>query len=164
MWELGPAQDMAVFFACLDRLARSSLSEAGRSVLLDRLFKRYLRPEDLDEAVSATTVARQQFGLVSVEDARLAELGLDRNDTALPLDAANLAMMFERYFKAIFHCIESYRLGKQTFGYFYNPVKVSRMDLPGFAEDKARDTKLYDELTGPPYWFPVTGYRLRKTS
>ena len=158
VWELGSARDMAVFFACLDRLARSSLSETGCSVLLDRLFKRYLRPEDLDEAVLATMVARQQFELVGVEDARLAELGLDRNETALQLDAANLATMFERYFDAILDCIESYRLGKQIAGYFYNPVKAGRTDLPGLAEDDARDAQLYDELTGPPYWFPVTGY------
>ena len=52
IWELGSQRDMVVFFACLDRLARPSLSEAGRFVLFDRLFKRYLRPEDLDEAVS----------------------------------------------------------------------------------------------------------------
>ena len=158
IWELGSARDMLVFFGCLDRLARPSLSKTGRFVLFDRLFKRYLRPEDLDEAVSATTVARQQFELVSVEDARLAELGLDRNDTALPLDAANLATMFQRYFDAILDCIESYRLGKQIAGYFYNPVKAGRTDLPGLAEDDARDAQLYDELTGPPYWFPVTGH------
>ena len=158
MWELGSARDMAVFFGCLDRLARSSLSETGRSVLLDRLFKRYLRPEDLDEAVSAMTAARQQFEFVSIEDARLAELGLYRNDTALQLDAANLATMFGRYFDATLDCIESYRLGKQMAGYFYNPVKVGRTDLPGLAEDDARDAQLYDELTGPSYWFPVIRY------
>ena len=158
IWELGSSRDMLVFFACLDRLARPSLSEAGRFVLFDRPFKRYLRPEDLDEAVSAITIARRCFQFTTVDDARLAQLGLDRNDTALRLEEADLAKVFEKYFDAIFDCIESYKLGKQTFGYFYNPVKVSRTDLPGFAEDKARDLKLYDELTRPPYWFPVTGH------
>ena len=157
IWELGSTRDISVFLACLDRLTRSSLSKAGRFVLLDRLFKRYLRLEDLDEAVSAATIAREQFRLVAAEDTRLAELGLDKDDTALQLDEANLANTFERYFDAIFDCIESYKLGKQIAGYFYNPVKVSRTDLPGFVEYKARDTKLYDELTGLPYWFPVTG-------
>ena len=153
MWELGSPRDMLVFFGCLDRLARPSLSEAGRFVLFDRLFKRYLRPEDLDEAVSAMTIARRCFQLTAVDDALLTRLGLDKNDTALRLEEADLAKMFQKYFDAIFHCIESYRLGKQMAGYFYNPVKVSRTDLPGFAEDKARDPKLYDELTGTPYWF-----------
>lgn len=157
IWELGSWQDMVVFFACLDRLAGPSLSETGRLVLFDRLFKRYLRPEDLDEAVSAMTIARQHFELTAVDDAQLTELGLDKDDTVLRLDQANLAQVFERYFEAIFDCIESYKLGKQTFGYYYNPVKVSRTALPGFAQYKARDTKLYDELIGPPYWFPSPG-------
>ena len=72
-----------MFFGCLDRLARPSLCEAGCFVLFDRLFK-------------------------AVDDAQLTELGFDKNDTALRLEEADLA-------------------------------------------------KLYDELTGPPYWLPVTG-------
>ena len=99
---------MLVFVCCLDRLARPSLCEAGRFVLFDRLFKRYLRPEDLDEAVSAMTIARRCFQLTAVDDAQLTQLGFDKNDTALRLEEADLA-------------------------------------------------KLYDELTGPPYGFPVTG-------
>ena len=63
--------------------------------------------------------------------------------------------MFEKYFDAIFDCVECYKLGKELAGYFYNPLKVSRTDLPGFMEDKVRDLKLYDELTGSPYWFPA---------
>ena len=90
-----------------------------------------------------------------MDDTQLTELGLDRNDTALRLDEANPARIFEKHFNAIFHCIESYRLGGQRAGYFYNPLKVSRTDLPGFVDDTERDLKLYDELTGSPYWFPV---------
>ena len=153
IWGLGSPRDMLVFFGCLDRLVRPSLSEAGRFVLFDRLFKRYLRPEDLDETVSAMTIARRCFQLTAVDDVQLTHLGLDRNDTALCLEEADLAKMFEKYFDAIFHCIESYKLGTQIAGYFYNPVKAGRTDLPGLAEDDARDAKLYDELTGPPYWF-----------
>ena len=156
IWELGSWQDMVVFFACLDRLTRSTVSKARRFVLLDRLFKRYLRPEDLDEAVSAMTIAREQFQLVAVRNAELEQLGLDKADTDLQLDETNLAKMFERYFDAVPRCIESYRLGKQAFGYFYNPVKISHTDLPDFAEDEARDMSLHDELTGSPYWFTTT--------
>ena len=158
IWELGSQRDMLVFFGCLDCLAQSNLSEMGRFVLFDRLFKRYLRPEDLDEAVSAFMIAREQFRLANMKDVQLERLGFDRDETALQIDQANPGMIFERYFEALFDCIESYRLGKQNFGFYYNPVKISRTDLPGFVEDKARDKKLYDELTGPPYWFPVTGH------
>ena len=94
---------MLVFFGCLDRLVRSSLSQAGRFVLFDRLFKRYLRPEDLDEVVSAMTIARRCFQFTTMDDAQLTQLGLDKKDTALCLEEADLAKMFERYFDAIFH-------------------------------------------------------------
>ncbi len=107
IWELGSPQDMVVFFACLDCLTRSILAEMGRFVLLDRLFKRYLRLEDLDEAVSAMKIAREQFQLVIVEDAHLVELGLDKQNTTLRLEEANLAKMFEKCFNALPRCIES---------------------------------------------------------
>ena len=155
IWELGSQRDMVVIFACLDLLARPSLGEAGRFVLFDRLFKRYLRPEDLDEAVSAVTIARQCFQRATVDAAQLVELGLDRNDTALRLDEADLAKVFERYFDAILHCIESYKGGKRLAGYYYHPVMVSRTDLAGLYEYETRDTKLYDDLIGPPYWYPT---------
>ena len=154
IWELGSPQDMVVFFACLDYQTRSTLAEAGRFVLLDRLFKRYLRLEDLDEAVSAMKIAKEQFRLVTVEDSHLIELGLDKDNTALRLEETNLAKMFAKYFDALPDCVRSYRSGKRMFGYYYNPVKVSRVDLPGFTEENARPTEAYDELVAPPYWFP----------
>lgn len=93
--ELGRQQDMVVFFTCLERLTRSILSEASRFILLDRLFKRYLREEDLDEAVLSMDVARRQFQLATTNSIDLVGLGLDKNDTFLSFDDINLAKVLK---------------------------------------------------------------------
>ena len=144
--ELGRQQDMVVFFGCLERLTRSILSEASRFILLDRLFKRYLEEEDLNEAVLSTDVARRQFQLATTNSIDLVGLGLDENDTFLSFDDINLAKVFEKYFSGLPRCVRSYKSGKRTSGQYYNPVKVSRVDLPGYTEDHARPDKAYDDL------------------
>ena len=156
IFNLGRQQDMVVFFSCLDVHTRLILGEAGRFVLLDRLFKRYLREEDLDEAVSAMNIAKEQFQRATVKDVDLVKLGLNKDHTLLHLFEGSLAEIFERYFPAFFQCVSSYKRGKELFGCYYNPVKVSRIDLPGLAEDDARPEKAYDDLVGPPFWFPET--------
>ena len=156
MFELGRQQDMVVFFRYLDCLTLTTLNETGRFVLLDRLFKRYLREEDLDEAIAAMNVVKQQFGFVTVNSAKLIEFGLDESHTLLPFLDGTLLDIFDKYFYAFFYCVDSYRRGKKMFGYYYNPVKVSRIDTPGFTEDDARPEKAYDDLVGPPFWFPET--------
>ena len=156
IFKLGRQQDMVVFFSCLDNSTRLTLGEKGRSVLLDRLFKRYLREEDLDEAVLSMNLAKEQFQHAIVKDVDLIQLGLEKNHTLLHLIEGNLAEIFEKYFLAFSQCVSSYRRGKAMFGYYYNPVKVSRIDLPGLAEDDARSLKAYDDLVGPPFWFPRT--------
>jgi hypothetical protein len=50
MYELGPAPDVALFFNCLRRYAKEDHLEKDWSLLTDRLYRRYLRQQELGPA------------------------------------------------------------------------------------------------------------------
>ena len=102
------------------------------------------------------TVGRDQFQRVQVNKLDLIRLGIDESHTLLDLREESLAEIFKRYFTSFFDCVQSYKGSKEIAGYYYNPVKVSRIDLPGLAEDDARPLEAYDDLVGPPFWDPET--------
>lgn len=155
--ELGPASDVVLFFDCLRTYAEQMHPEQDWSLLTDRLYRRYLRLDELEAASALMEQVRQLFaGLpASAVDWDPSILG-NIEKTWLDPKQATLADVFRKYFEHFAHCVESARLGYETFksypGYTYQPVRVVISDLPGFARDKNKPLAEYDELEGKPFW------------
>lgn len=61
IYELGPAPDMMLFFDCLKTYAEQDHPEQDWSLLTDRLYRRYLRREEIDKASTLMEQVRQIF-------------------------------------------------------------------------------------------------------
>lgn len=151
--ELGPASDVELFFDCLRIYAEQAHSDQDWSLLTDRLYRRYLRFEELDKATALMEQARQIFGhhaaASSVEwDA---SMRTDSEKSWLNPNQSTLADVFIKYFESFLICVESAKLFKQSWN-IYKPVRIVISDLPGFARDKNKPLADYDALEGKPLW------------
>ena len=156
--ELGPAPDVKLFFACLKAYAEQAHPEEDWSLLTDRLYRRYLRLEDLDKASALMEQARQIFAekpaASSVEwDANMLA---NQEKSSLNSNQPTLAEVFGKYFEHFAYCVESARINYEAFKsdprYSYEPVRTVISDLAGFARDKNKPLAEYDTLEGEPFW------------
>lgn len=124
MVELGTATEMVDFFNYLNRYLKTHRD----SELLDRLYKKYVRFEELDET----------------------SLMVERLKESLSPDVEG---RFLKYISGIETCIESAKIFYSSWG-VYQPVKVSVTDVPGYIQDKNRPLEHYDALSSddPPFW------------
>ncbi|WP_404994352.1 hypothetical protein [Cupriavidus pauculus] len=156
--ELGPASDVVLFFDCLKAYVEQESQDQDWGLLTDRLYRRYLRLEELEKASSLMEQARQIFAqqpAASAVEWDVKMLGNAEKGRLNP-NQATLADVFSTYFEHFAHCVESARLNYETFksypGYTYEPVRVVISDLPGFARDKNKPLAEYDALDGDPFW------------
>lgn len=153
IYELGPASDMVLFFACLRDYAEQDHPEQDWSLLTDRLYRRYLRQEELEPALALMVQAREIFAekpaSTSVEwDATMRA---DPEKSWLDSDQPTLADVFSKYFESFAGACSSAKSFFNTFN-IYQPVRVVISDLAGFARDKKKPLAEYDSLEGMPLW------------
>ncbi|MGN6655521.1 MAG: hypothetical protein ACTHJ9_09300 [Rhodanobacter sp.] len=149
--ELGSVADVIAFFACLERYAVDQSSRDSWWVLTDRLYKRYLRPEEVPAAISLMAKAKEDFSLVGASSVDWAALGIDIANTTLSLTAKNLAEVFEKFFEHFSYCVESSALFEKTWGKLA-PVRLVCSDIPEFFTDKRRPLTSYDSDAAEPFW------------
>lgn len=146
--ELGPVQDVVQFFECLDRFVTPVFPEKNWGLLTDRLYRRYLCWEELDEALILMMAVQEVFSRVQSSKV---QWRID-DGSRLVCDQATLADVFIKYFECFNCCVESAK------GFFddwniYQPVKIVISDLSEFMVDKNRPLENYDDLSGEPFWF-----------
>ncbi|WP_459625350.1 hypothetical protein [Burkholderia sp. 3C] len=148
---------MMLFFGCLKTYAEQAHPERDWRLLTDRLYRRYLRLDELEDALLLMEQARRIFAELpaSAIDWDPSMRG-DAEKTWLDPSRSTLADVFSRYFENFVRCVESARINYETFksyaGYSYEPVRVVISDLPGFARDKNKPLAEYDALEGKPFW------------
>lgn len=120
MVELGSATEMIDFFEYIKKYEDNEL--------LDRLYKKYVRFEELDE--TALMVRKLKEGLSS-----------------------DVEEKFSKYLSGIETCIESAKMFYNSWG-IYQPVKAGVTDVPEYIQDKNRPQEQYDVLSpdDPPFW------------
>lgn len=155
--EVGSANGMNAFFALIRESTRRS-PERDWSLISDRLFKRYVRQEDLQSTKRDLEDIRALFSVVQATEVNKV-LGMEELASAsLTKGAESLSESFSRYFDAAFHCIESAEVNFAMFGsapeyeYSYEPVIVIRSEMPAYLVDSRIPLSDYDELTGNPFW------------
>ncbi|MBR7963041.1 hypothetical protein [Burkholderia latens] len=156
--ELGPVPDVALFFECLKVYAEQKHPEQNWSLLTDRLYRRYLRLEELDQASALMEKAKQLFAQLPAQSSVEWDSVMLKNPEKswLNPEQPTLADVFEKYFANFAYCVESARLNYESFkaypGYSYEPVRVVISDLTGYARDKNKPLAEYDALEGTPFW------------
>jgi hypothetical protein len=149
--ELGPVSDVTLFFDCVTAFAVPSTDE-NWLLVTDRLYRRYVRLDDLDETSRLMRKVREAFSDVS--KAAVDWSGLDvlpSLSTRLDVTKATLDLVFSNYFEQFEYCASSAKLFYESWK-IYQPVKVAISDMPAFMTEKKRPLEAYDHLDGLPYW------------
>lgn len=156
--ELGTSVDIHLFFDCINTYVISKHPKQDWSLLADRLYKRYLRLNELDEASILMEKVRQIFTALpsNAVDWTGYEEGKNKTKNHLDSTRSTLAEIFEKYFYHFSRCVESsknsYEIFKLESGYKYEPVQLIISDIPWFTVENNRPLEEYDSLKGPPFW------------
>ncbi|EMD2717158.1 hypothetical protein ACFO72_003802 [Enterobacter roggenkampii] len=122
--ELGSPSEMEDFFSFFF----NNLKENKNHAILERLYKKYVRLEELDEIKQITQELKDSL-------------------------APDIKDKYSKYISGIEICIESAKLFYESWN-IYQPVRVGITDLPYYIDDKRRPLSQYDTL-GPeelPFW------------
>lgn len=150
IFELGIASDMVCFFSVI----REKVELSGSDLLiLDRLFRRYLRLEDLMEATIFMLRSQDCLSGIPNRVIELESLGWRSDNSFLDMACSNYAEVFIKYFDGFEYCVESAKGFYEDWG-VYKPVRTIVCDMPGYMVEKLRLLDEYDNL-GPndlPFW------------
>ncbi|MEC5343320.1 hypothetical protein ABRZ24_12030 [Brenneria populi] len=157
--ELGTRNDFVLFFECIKGVTAWKFPDRDWSLLLDRLYRRYLCQKDISVAREQMEHIRKIFAtLPSASIQWDSDMMDDPERSKLNINKPRLSDVFSRYFDAFIECAESaeinYSMFKSHPGYEYEAVKIVISDLPWFIEDKNRPLEQYDALgpNDPPFW------------
>lgn len=154
VYELGPVSDVVLFFECLDAFVVPEHSDQDWSLLSDRLYKRYVRQEDLEASLALMEKARSQFLTLpgsSVEwDAAMQAAPAK---TWLDPSQDTLGDIFARYFDLFSKAKDSAVSFFDAFG-IYQPLRVLVSDMPALMIEKRRPLNEYEALEADdlPFW------------
>ena len=150
--ELGSASDVELFFDCIEYFAVKKYPHLNWTVLTDRLYRRYLRYEEI---VVAEDLMRQVQAIFTMQPSSEVnwkqELVGDTEMTLLDPNQSNLGEVFSAYFERFHYCVESAQVFMTTWK-IYQPIKTVPTDLSGFAKERTRPPEDYDSLSGKPFW------------
>ena len=150
---LGPISDILIFFQCIDTYVIKANLKEDYSLLTDRLYKRYLRREEVGKASEEMNLVKNLFSQIPTDQVNFENLGIDLENTRLALSEATLDKVFIKYFNHFEDCKETCTLAQEILGYF-QPVRFVIGDLPYFMVDKNRPLADYDNLPddAEPFW------------
>jgi hypothetical protein len=153
IFELGPASDVVLFFSCLERYVEEGNPAQDWSLLTDRLYRRYLRQDELGPALTLMAEAREIFAQLPAKTSVEwdAEVQGNLEKSLSNPDQSTLADVFSRYFDGFVDVCDSAKSFFDAFN-MYQPVRVVISDLAGFARDKKKPLAEYDALEGKPFW------------
>ncbi len=149
--ELGPAADVELFFECVHSFAVQQISSTDASLLTDRLYKRYLREDEVDLASSLMIQLKRVFETIPTSQVDLSGLALPSSVTRLDRSKPNLAELFYKYFECFDYCYDSAKQFLETWR-VWQPLRLVIADTKDFIEDKKRPLSQYDALVGRPFW------------
>jgi hypothetical protein len=146
----GSVSDMLCFFSLIEK---NKDKIKNHTIFTDRLFRRYLRFEDLETINPSIQDVRTIFSGIRTNAKKLEEFGWNPQETCLDISGKTLADVFSGYFDFIERCVESARSEFEFFGK-YVPVKCTVTDIPDYVIEDLRPLSEYDTLgpDDPPFW------------
>lgn len=160
-YQLGSVTDVCFFFDLIKHFVVNEYPDQDWSLLTDRLYKRYLRVEELDEVSALMAQVKQVFAALprdSVDFDGCEESKTNKNNQ-LDSTKATLADIFEDFFEVFSKACESikyyYENCPDETWYYSRPLRFIVTDLPLFVRELSRPLAEYDALEGEPFWLQV---------
>ena len=155
---VGPVNDMLLFFECINLICIQRQPERDWSLLTDRLYKRYLRLEEREEAKRLMALVQEIFSETDSRSFDWSELSVDFSESELDLSQQTMADIFASYFRGFFECCGRSEFMHEYFknnkDYVFEPIKVATTDIPYCAIEKSIPLSEYDALSDDdlPFW------------
>ncbi|MBC8064654.1 MAG: hypothetical protein H7Y17_07475 [Chlorobia bacterium] len=148
---LGSIAEVQLFFDLASEIAKSDASQL--ELVVDRLYKRYIRLADIPAARDQMAIVRARFEGKQID---VSTLKVDPANSALNQNGTNAAQVFSKYFEAFEHVAETALLSFEAFkdfpDYQPQPLKTVITDLDEFMVETERPLFEYDNLVGAPFW------------
>ncbi|WP_282876579.1 hypothetical protein [Pseudomonas peli] len=154
VYELGPVSDVVLFFECLNSFVVNQDQDQDWSLLTDRLYRRYLRRDELERSSALMERARGIFSTMPSTSVEWDEsLQTYRDKTWLDSRQDTLGAIFSRYFDLFSKAKNSAVSFLDEFE-IYQPVRVLVSDMPALIVEKKRPLSEYDALglSDLPFW------------
>ncbi|MEP6637633.1 MAG: hypothetical protein ABJB97_12990 [Acidobacteriota bacterium] len=149
--ELGPVADVQLFFDCINSLVVPAAPDRNWSLLTDRLYRRYLRREELVPAQALMDEVQTRFSTIPSSTVNWSNITTSAAVSRLDPSKATLAEVFSAYFDRFARCRESAEIFFHTWQ-SYQPLKIVIVDLPDSVTDQDRLPEEYESLEGEPFW------------
>jgi hypothetical protein len=152
VYELGTISDVALFFRAIDLHIVQACPGQDWSLLTDRLYRRYLRQDELDGSIELMDKVKNKFMALPGALAEKKEYFLEGEpETWINLELPTLADVFSGYFEGFAKACGSAVSFADHFN-IYQPVRIVISDLPWFMLESQRPLGEYDALEGDPFW------------
>lgn len=151
---MGPVSDVVLFFECLNAFVVSKYLDQDWSLLSDRLYKRYLRQDELEESFALMEKVKSIFFTLPSSSVEWDEdMQADRDRTWLDSRADTLGDVFSRYFDLFSKAKDSAVSFLDEFG-IYQPLRILASGIPALMVEKKRPLNEYDALglSDLPFW------------
>ena len=151
---LGPVSDVVLFFDCVKSFAEFDRPELDWTVLTDKLLRRYVGIDSVDQAKARMDDVKLLFRRVPATAVEWNEpMRGDPAKTTLDHTLPTLADVFEKYFEHFDWCVRSSKSFHETWGYEV-PIRTIISDMPGMMVDTRRPLSEYDAVAADdkPFW------------
>lgn len=154
IYDCGTDSDMRLFFDCISYYLPPKYPEKDWSVLTDRLYRRYLKLEELDIAESLMKLVQKEFKQLEKEAVDWSKTKSDKVKSDLDITKATLFDIFSNYFRAFYGCIESAKLENEAFN-LYRPIMVAITTIPYVISYEKIPLSVFDNLgvDEKPIWW-----------
>lgn len=147
-FQLGNRPEMQLFFDFIEQYAVKE-DDKKWSILTDRLYRKYLKLEELEDALVLMNEVDKTFkGIKAVDVELLKNLPIE---TKLKIDGATLSDVFASYFIGFKRVIEGGRSFYNDFGR-YKSVKIIVTQIPENIKWKNLPDDEYEKVVGEPLW------------
>ena len=120
VWSLGTAQEIQLFFDCIEAYVVKSFPNENWKLITDRLYKRYLRPQELDVAIEKMNTIQKIFATFPNNAVEWTDYAVLDKEYHLNQYAKTLDKIFKKYFEAFYDCVEAAKLSYES--YTQNPA------------------------------------------
>ena len=156
VWSLGTAQEIQLFFDCIETYVVKSFPNENWELITDRLYKRYLRPQELDVAVEKMKMIQKVFATIPNNAVDWTDYAVLDEEYHLNQYAKTLDEIFKKYFEAFYDCVEAAKLSYESYtqnpDFEYERVFFLISEIPWSFVEKERLDEDYDNLQGDPFW------------
>ncbi|OCG43897.1 hypothetical protein A9G28_03560 [Gilliamella sp. Fer1-1] len=159
IFALGTDSDMKLFFDCISYYLLPKYPKEDWSILTDRLYRRYLKLEELDTAESLMKLVEEEFKQLDRDAIDWGPILSGKAKSDLDRTKSTLYDIFDDYFYAFHQCVESAKMNHEWFksepDYKYEPVMVCMAQVPYVVDYRYIPLSVFDNLGADekPIWW-----------